>query len=380
MGESRAHRLRVANTRCFDAKEVKVRQVRRSLVGIGVVHAILFSLLPANAACQSFQGRLLQASDQEAINGGVVQLVDSAGRLLGSAMTSSSGSFVLRTPGAGSYRLRGLAVGFKPAESGLLRHEGGRETASDLLLDRAAVVLGDLVVRARKGRCANAESGDAVFASLLEGAATSMTIMDAMLTSGTATFETEVVEVRKVSGTMTSDTTKGKLLSWPFLSLDPDSLKANGFHRFYSTAVLSSDTYYAPDARVLFAPWFLASHCFTLRPFGPEAREITVAFAPRRKGVQVDISGELVLDAELFTPRRLSYRHLYLPRGLPDNSSGGEVKFMALGGGLWLPINWRMWAPVPPSLDSPDRSRALGRAERFGRVTKLAAAPSKESP
>jgi len=143
-----------------------------------------------------------------------------------------------------------------------------------------------------------------------------------------------------------SDTAKSSLRSWPVRSLSLDSLRAVGFQRPGTEAEGFGHHYYGPDMEVLFSDWFLDNHCFALDKDRSKGDTVFIKFDPAGKQKLVDLSGELVLDRASLTMRRLTYTHRNLPDGLPDRSAGGEMRFAEKSEGLWVPVEWAIWAPV----------------------------------
>jgi hypothetical protein len=65
---------------------------------------------------QLIHGRLLDDDTRAPIPAGTIELLNAAGKKVGSAITDSYGLFRLVTPTPGTYRLRAERIGYKPAE------------------------------------------------------------------------------------------------------------------------------------------------------------------------------------------------------------------------------------------------------------------------
>lgn len=109
---------------------------------------VLFCLLAATpAAAQTIGGRLLDAVTETPVTGADVLLLGGDGRVIGRTLTDDDGSFLLRAPEQGWYRLRAASPGygtttsspFELAESDSLEVEF-RATAEPMLLPALTVV------------------------------------------------------------------------------------------------------------------------------------------------------------------------------------------------------------------------------------------------
>ena len=164
-----------------------------------------------------------------------------------------------------------------------------------------------------------------------------------------------------------------RLARWPIESADPDSLRAWGFVRQPPAVERGTTvedelgpTYYAPDARVLFSEWFLASHCFRV---DEDAGLLDLRFAPERHGDQAAIEGRLLIDRGTMELRRLEFEYVGLPRWVPKGKAGGFVELRRLREGAWVPRAWRLRAPQAVRSAGSSRLRLRGWLETGGRVT-----------
>jgi iron complex outermembrane receptor protein len=95
-------------------------------------------------------GRLTDAETQAGISGATVQVVTTANRSVGSAVTDAEGSFRIGNVPAGTYTLRFDMVGYEAGEVENVRVIGGETTIAGAVLRTVAFELNPLVVSASK--------------------------------------------------------------------------------------------------------------------------------------------------------------------------------------------------------------------------------------
>src|ERR1039458_7781366 len=70
---------------------------------------------------QTIRGRLVSADSSRPVAGAIVVLRDSSNVDIGRTLSGANGSFVIRMPAPGLYRLRTLRIGFRPGDFGPYR-------------------------------------------------------------------------------------------------------------------------------------------------------------------------------------------------------------------------------------------------------------------
>lgn len=335
----------------------------------GLLVLALLAGYRATASAQQIRGEVRGAGAAAPLAGALIQLSDADGRFLARTLTSPGGRFVLQSLGPGTYQVRAAAIGFTPSSVAVaVGSPSDAATAPTIVLEQATQILPDLVAQASRSGCADPGARDGSFARIREATATALGVIEESIRSGQASFETRNVERQSYhwpAKQERADTVDGSLLSWPVRSLDPDSLRERGFGVEAGSGRSKQWTYYGPDARVLFADWFVASHCFVVRRSAADASLFEVQFTPRSAGTRIDLSGTLLLDARTLVPRRLTFQHENLPDWLGEGSAGGEVELIQLGPRLWAPSRWRLYAPIPNG-DPRGGPLVSGRAERIG--------------
>lgn len=103
--------------------------------------ALIAALAPgaSTALAQSIEGRITESSVRRGL-AGVELSVSQDGRAVGNATTSDSGTFAIRVPAAGEYRLDGRKVGYLPIIARVVRATGG-VTMIEIEMERLSVQL-----------------------------------------------------------------------------------------------------------------------------------------------------------------------------------------------------------------------------------------------
>ena len=338
--------------------------------------ALLLVVLPVALISQSVRGRVLDAARRPLL-GALVELRDPGGHSLKIILTTPSGGFQFDVPAPGRYLYRVAAIGYQPQPSGPIDVPADGIVLPDIVLRAMIMRLPDLVALGRGRFCGKSGLADEMFERLLESAHTSLQVMETAVNDKAIGFQVGIINTKTVFGGFNNfavaDTVVQKLSAWPVLSIDPDTLKAVGFGRTREPGNEATREYYGPDARVLFANWFLDSHCFTLdKPVNKKVApdSLHLRFAPARKSKLVDVAGELVLDAHNLALLQFSFALRNLPNWMPDEGAGGYMEFAPLKSGLWMTRSWAIWAPLA-GIGSERRLSVAGQVETYGFVTKV---------
>lgn len=335
------------------------------------------SALPRDACAQVIRGEIREAGTGTPLGGAMVELRDGSGRSLSRVLSSPSGRYSLRSLGEGEYQLRLAAIGYEPTSVALTVAGGSRAEVPPVELSPSVQALPDLVAQAESRGCANRDNPGGVFKRIIDRAATALSTIELTIREGEIAFTTSVIESRSTvwpAKSSSADTLAGHLLEWPIRSNAPDSLRQAGFAQQIESGSRKRWVFHGPDERVLFADWFLDSHCFRVVKDGPGDAPYLLRFTPRGSAGRVDLSGYLAIDPNTMAPQRLVYRHENLPGGLPNGSAGGEVEFMRVGARLWVPARWRMYAPIPSNSQEAGRL-VIGQVERVGRIDRIEPRP-----
>ena len=114
----------------------------------GVLAMLVFGASQAGA--QAVSGRLLDAGSGEPVAGALITLLDADGVEVTTTVTSARGTYHVRAPGAGQFRLRVERIGFQTLEQQVTVAAGQTATA-DFAMMTEALGLDEIVVTGTAG-------------------------------------------------------------------------------------------------------------------------------------------------------------------------------------------------------------------------------------
>ena len=320
--------------------------MRRRPTHIAFILACVLALTVRVAAAQTVRGVAVSRGTGEPVNGGIVALLDSAGRAHAATIADDSGRFVIKAPAPGSYQLRVERVGFKSflsvafvladAES----RDVSLEVTSEATTLRAIRITADkrCLVRPKEGLAA-AELWNEARKAL---DATRITLAQKTFGVRVKRFDRDLdpysLAVRKEDSYSQAGDTHN-----PFVAVETSLLERYGFSR---PADDGSTHYFAPDADVLLSDFFLDTHCFmAMPPIG--SGEVGLIFEPIPARKVPEVKGVLWFDPATFELRSMqySYVHLAIARDVPSERLGGRIVFSSLPNGRWYVRQWSIRMP-----------------------------------
>lgn len=334
-------------------------------VGGGMRFPLLLVLIgiPSILPSQLVRGRVVD-SEGGSLSHALVELQSTTGQFSTKVVTTGTGLFALTVPAPGSYTVRLAAIGFSPKLTEPFEVSDFGYRLGQVALERAVISLAEIEV-AVTDRCGSREGSGTTLARLLDAAQSSLDVMESAISGGSG------YRIEQISRTMmgvsrptviSADTSIRTMAAWPIISIGSDSLSKVGFSRLPPLSDGGGRMWYGPDVAVLFDQWFLESHCFTVASDGAEM--IAVTFEPDGTNKDnVEIAGTLLLDRGSLALSRLTFEHRQLPDRLVAGVAGGMIDFSRMPDGLWVPVVWRIFAPIQDA-----RARAVGTVEVEGRL------------
>jgi hypothetical protein len=316
-----------------------------------VIPFALLVAVPASTLGQIVRGTAREVESGRAIESGVVTLLDAGGSPIRAVLTDSTGTFGLRAPGAGAYRLRFERLGFRPTTSDRFTLDAGETETKVIRATPVSVNLERIVVTDRP-RCRVLPEADTLTArvwSAVSGVLASAAAAEIGLYPYVTIerYERDYDDRRKLVTRERKWTITGASTT-PFVALPARELEERGFMVPQGDSV----SFYAPEARTLIAEEFLRTHCFRVRDDRSERRRVGLDIEPVPGRVLPDIKGTLWLDAASGELRRLEFVYVNLPPNVPREIAEGWVEFRRLPRGAWIVDRWALRLPLvgePPA-------------------------------
>jgi len=299
-----------------------------------------------DVCAQAVRGRLLDALMGEPVAGALIVLLDSSGAEIATTVTSSSGTYHVRAPGAGVFRLRAERIGFENSESGEITLLAGQTATEELTASSSAIVLPVLAVESETECRVRPEDGYATYV-LWEEAKKALEITE--MTVAVHRFEGVTYQRHVNLWGEALEQEEVQSVSYagrhPFRSVPIEELEEYGYARESE----GRTSFYGPDAEVLLSDSFLDSHCFRYR-VGDDDRVVGLSFEPvLRESDRVDVEGVLWLDRETSQLRTLDFLYTGIERPTHLGTGPGpygQIVFDQLPGGGWIVREWWIRAPA----------------------------------
>lgn len=296
-------------------------------------------------AAQVVHGRTLSPSDSTPVPGVVIQLTDSAGRVIAQAISDPRGAFTLTAAAGGQYRLRGLRIGFRPTLGDLFTLGATEKLARSLVLANDVVTLAPTVVTATSTCSDGGVEGEVGF-QLWEEAKKALLATE--LTRRTSGYQLDVVlsESRRdaATGAIIAATEREEHTNSvrPFSTLPAEQISRGGYVIRDETGV----TFTAPDDEILLSEAFATEHCIRAISTPAGADSAVLEFEPTPDRHVADIRGRIVFGRANAGLRRLEFEYTGVQAEERAAHARGEVHFLRLPTGGWIVDRWRLLLPV----------------------------------
>ncbi|HEU4560041.1 MAG TPA: carboxypeptidase regulatory-like domain-containing protein [Longimicrobium sp.] len=315
--------------------------MNRRILGIALF-VVLFAAAPA--AAQTVQGTLREPSGAP-VERVLVALVDASGTQVARALTGADGSYSLRAPAAGRYRVRAERIGYVAVTSAPFDLEAGETHTERLVASGAAVMLQGITVSSAARRCAVRPGAGVATATLWEEArkalnATAYGQRERLFRYDVNQWTREIDPSSNLVRIENRHSGSG-VAELPFRSLDPGELSRSGYvQRLQGDSLV----FWGPDAEAMLSPEFLNDHCLRVVE-GNDRALIGLAFEPVRGRRVPDIRGTLWLDRRSSELRRVEYGYRGGPPESDDPRVGGTVEYERVAGGPWIVRRWSIRMP-----------------------------------
>lgn len=313
--------------------------------GIFLLLSIAIDLRTAHA--QVVRGFVSEAATGAPMAGALVTLVDTAGVEYARGISASSGGFSLAGTPGGTRQVQVARIGFRAWRSEPFTAAAHDTVQLRLLVEGVPVqLLPEITATAARG-CASLEDAGERVVVLWEEARKAISLAD-------LSYQRDPMQYRVDRRTSRVDSDENLLgdsiqtvsvqARWPVKAMPAGALLQDGFvQRDYGGDLV----YYGPDLSVLYAPEFLSTHCLAAVTGDSGSGLIGVSYRPATEGGPPDVEGAVWLDAGTLQLRSLEFRYTDLASWVPEESAGGELRFLRMQDGRWVIDRWRMRAPIP---------------------------------
>jgi hypothetical protein len=322
----------------------------------------------AKSSAQTVRGRVLERQAGEPVSGVVVLLLDAAENAVARTLSSDGGAYRLIAPGAGSFRIRAMRIGFRPFTTDAIELGAAADLTRDLTVAMIPVLL-DSVKSVGRNSCRD-RSGTETASVVWEQARTALyatqissrlPAINASVIAYARFYDPGSSRIREQQTAMSSGFTTA---AWATLSAD--SLRRLGY-------VIEDDkgwfTFYSPDVNVLLSREFQADHCFRLARSDDNALT-GVSFEPSRERNKVsDIKGTVWLDTKTSELRSLEFRYTNVVEAQEEAGAGGQMEFVRMRNGGFAIARWQIRMPVVTlvSIKAP-RHGPVGPQQRLAEI------------
>jgi peptidyl-prolyl cis-trans isomerase A (cyclophilin A) len=296
------------------------------------------------AAQERVRGRVVDEGGVQPMGGAVVLLLHPDGRRAHGVIADAAGSFFLRAPAPGAYRLRAEMIGRQSVEVDIA--VGDTTAFHTVALPIAPIELAALEVGTAR-RCA--VRGEAARATHIvweeaQKALRAESITRALALYRFTTARSERQLDRRGENIRDEDISYARAVhNNPFETLPPDVLARDGYVQEEDGTFFI----YGPTTEVLLSEGFQETHCFALRRADERPGQIGLLFEPVRGRRAADIEGVLWLDQTSAELRTLEFRYRNVPRQLVRGAYTGAATLRRLPGGGWIIDDWSLRSPGP---------------------------------
>ncbi len=319
-----------------------MRPVARTLVPT----ALLLAAFAPTVRGQVVRGVVVDRDSGTHPEGAVVWLVDEGGTELPKRLIGADGTFILRAPAPGRYRLKVERIGYATTTGPAFDLADSVTVEQTLEIAPQPVSLVGLKVEAKQ-RCTVRPEAGAAAARLWDEARKALTVT--ALAADRELFTYRLVKWRRRLDleTLRVESDQREIVQGtsdnPIRSRPAAELQAEGY---IVARPDGSFDYFAPDAQVLLSDAFLDDHCFTVREGkGDEKGLIGLAFQPVPGRDLPDVRGVLWLERDDARLRYLELGYTHYPYDVYDRRLGARVEFEPLPSGMWIVRRW--WIRMP---------------------------------
>jgi hypothetical protein len=317
---------------------------RPRIAGLLLAITISVGALAPPAAGQVVRGSIRDAASDVPLGGTIVSVLVESGARVAAGFSDDRGTYALRIPGPGSYRVRVERIGYDAHTSSAFSIATGETVVREVRLVPKPQVIATVNVAGER-HCAARSAGGMAAVSVWEDlraalGATVLTSLERQIRLRYETYKRTLdVRAREVHREAREGETLGGMI---FTSIPPDDLAREGYVVSNGREVI----YRGLDAHVILAPSFLESHCFTAAPkHATNDSLVGLAFEPIPRRGAIDVRGTLWLNRWTRELASIDFTYDGLSLGVRTTGVGGQIEFDQLASGRWIVRRWSIRMP-----------------------------------
>ena len=310
------------------------------------------------ASAQTLRGVVVD-SGRVPVPGVVVSLVGTDSVIVGRALTNERGAFRLTAAVPGTYRVRTLRIGYRPATSESIALGAGAEVTYTVTVASIPFALASVRIEARSS-CRPVSDPAAIAVFEVWEQARAALVATQLTATARAVTATTITYVRTLDPTgqrvlEQNANVRSELVTQPWREVAPDNLRRYGY---VVTGRDRSTTYHAPGLETLLSADFVEDHCFRLTR--SSVRRVGIAFEPtaarRTRSSPPEIRGVLWIDPSSAALQSLDFSYMNVSSVHQDHA-GGTIDFARMSNGAWTISRWSIRTPI---LEATEGSPSTG--------------------
>jgi hypothetical protein len=309
------------------------------------------AIFATSGGAQTIRGRVFLPDSVSPAAGIVVTATGPGAVTVARTLSTTTGNYVLHVAAPGTYEVRALRIGFRPA---ITRVTVGANstTVQNIVLSSLPVAIAGMDVRT-SGDCSLKGRDGQTFLQLWEQARGALAATQLWEESGALDVHLVRIEGHVDGPQSFKDSTyevvdtlhaRESIVDRAFAATAPETLAVRGYVR---TKADGRTVYDMPNAETLLSDDFVGTHCFSIRSSDEHKDWVGLGFTPRHKTDSIaDIRGVLWLERATAELRRLEFEYINLP----------PAEFLICDAHPFVPLTPELIAETRPPFTQPDSS------------------------
>jgi hypothetical protein len=327
------------------------------------MHTGCCAALATAASAQTIRGRVFLPDSVTSAPGIVVIATGPGGVTAARALSTSTGDYLLQLKAPGTYDVRALRIGFRPAIVPGVVVGANATRVQNIVLSSLPVAIAGMDVRV-SGDCTLKGRDGQTFLQLWEQARAALAAtqlwelsgsLDVHLIRVTGHIDAPAPYTDSAFATVDTATARESIVDRAFAATSPETVAVRGYVR---TRPDGGIVYDMPNAETLLSDQFGGGHCFTIHKHDERKDWIGLGFTPRRTQDGIaGVRGVLWLERATAELRRLDFEYVNLT----------VAEYQICDRKPYIPITPERLKEVPP-FTQPQPSCQTSRNDRSNRL------------